>query len=98
MVKAFRFLIAGVASSTFAVMTAAPAQADEANYLHLLLPKYTSLSTSTPALLAEGYKVCQGERSGKNSSDTFVFMVYEDLDVSMTAAWDIVSAAAAELC
>ena len=37
MVKAFRVLIAGVASvSAFAVMAAAPAQADEATYLQRL--------------------------------------------------------------
>ena len=45
MVKAFRVLIAGVASvSAFAVMAAAPAQADEATYLRHLAPKYSFLS------------------------------------------------------
>ena len=53
MVKAFRVLIAGVASvSAFAVMVAAPAQADEATYLQRLAPKYTFLSPQQ--LLAEG--------------------------------------------
>jgi hypothetical protein len=66
MAKAFRVLIAGAASlSMFAVMAAAPAQADEGNYLHLVLTKYTFLSTSTQTLLAERYKGCQGERSAR---------------------------------
>src|SRR5438552_1434793 len=97
MVKAYRVLIAGVASlSAFAVMAAAPAQADEATYLQRLLPTYTFLSASTQSLLAEGYKVCQLERSGKNSSEA-VFMVYKDLAASLAAATDIVTAAVDEL-
>ena len=95
MIKAFRVLIAGVASvSAFAVMAAAPAQADEATYLQRLAPKYTYLSPQQ--LLDEGYRVCQAERSGIPSPDS-VKMVYEDLAVSMTAAVDIVMAAAVEL-
>ena len=95
MVKAFRVLIAGVASvSAFAVMVAAPAQADEATYLQRLAPKYTFLSPQQ--LLDEGYRVCQAERSGIPSPDS-VKMVYEDLAVSMTAAVDIVMAATVEL-
>ncbi len=90
MVKAFRVLIAGVVSvSAFAVMAAAPAQADAATYLRQLLPTYTFLNPQQ--LLAEGYRVCEAERSGLNSWDA-VNMVYKDLPVSMTAAWDIVSA------
>ena len=95
MVKAFRVMIAGVASvSAFAVMVAAPAQADEATYLQRLASKYAYLSPQQ--LLDEGYRVCQAERSGIPSPDS-VKMVYEDLAVSMTAAVDIVMAAAVEL-
>ena len=95
MVKAFRVLIAGVASvSAFAVMAAAPARADEATYLHRLQPIYTFLSTQQ--LLAEGYRVCAAERSGMNSTDA-VNMVYKHLAVSMAAASDIVTAAVDEL-
>jgi hypothetical protein len=95
MVTAFRVLITGVASvSAFAVMAAAPAQADEATYLQLLLPKYTSLNPQQ--LLAEGYRVCRAERSGITSVDS-VNMVYKDLAVSIAAAADIVSAAVVDL-
>ena len=95
LVKAFRVMIAGVASvSAFAVMFAAPAQADEATYLQRLASKYAYLSPHQ--LLDEGYRVCQAERSGIPSPDS-VKMVYEDLAVSMTAAVDIVMAAAVEL-
>ena len=67
MVKVFRVLITGVVSaSASAVMAAAPAQADEATYLHRLQPTYTSLSTRQ--LLAEGYRVCKAERGGMNSA------------------------------
>jgi Protein of unknown function (DUF732) len=95
MVKAFRVLIAGVASvSAFAVMAAAPAQADEATYLQRLLPRYAYLNPQQ--LLAEGYRVCDAERSGIASSDA-VNMVYKDLTVSMATATDIVSAAVVDL-
>jgi|SRR4051794_2380873 hypothetical protein len=95
MVKAFRVLIAGVASApAFAVMVAAPAQADEASYLQRLAPKYTSLSPQQ--LLAEGYRACQVENSG-NFSANAVKLVYNDLGGSMTVANDIVGAAVDEL-
>jgi hypothetical protein len=95
MAKVFRVLIAGVVStSASAVMAAAPAQADEATYLHRLQPTYTSLSTQQ--LLAEGYKVCKAERGGMNSADA-VKMVFNDLDVWVAAATDIVPAAVEEL-
>jgi hypothetical protein len=95
MVKVFRVLITGVVSaSASAVMAAAPAQADEATYLHRLQPTYTSLSTRQ--LLAEGYRVCKADRGGMNSADA-VKMVFNDLDVSVAAATDIVPAAVEEL-
>ena len=91
MVKAFRVLIAGLTSvSAFAVMAAAPAQADEATYLQRLLPRYASLNPQQ--LLAEGDRVCRAVRSGIPSADA-VKMVYNDLAVSMAAAGDIVHAA-----
>ena len=95
MVKAFRVLIAGVASvSAFAGMAAAPAQADEATYLQRLLTRYTSLDPQQ--LLDEGYRVCDAERSGVPSADS-VKRVYEDLAVSMTVAVEIVFAALDDL-
>ena len=95
MVKEIRVLIAGVAPvSAFAVMTAAPAQADAATYLQRLQTSYVNLNPQQ--WLAEGYRECQAERSGLNSWDA-VSMVYKDLAVSMTAAWEIVSDAVDEL-
>ena len=95
MIKAFRVMIAGVASvSAFAVMAAAPAQADDATYLQRLMPRYAYLNPQQ--LLAEGYSVCDAERSGITSSDA-VNMVYKDLTVSMATATDIVSAAVVDL-
>jgi hypothetical protein len=95
MVKAFRVLIAGVgAVSAFAVMAAAPAQADAATYLQQLQTRYVYLNPQQ--LLAEGYRVCQAERSGVNSSDV-VSMVYRDLPVPMSAALDIQVGAIDEL-
>ena len=95
MVKAFRVLIAGVASvSAFAVMVAAPAQANEATYLQRLAPKYTFLSPQQ--LLAAGHRVCQVENSG-NFSANAVRMVYNELGVSMTVANDIVGVAVSDL-
>jgi hypothetical protein len=95
MVKAFRVLIAGVASvSGFAAMAAAPAQADAATYLQRLQTSYVYLNPQQ--LLAEGYRVCQAERSGANSWDA-VSMVYRDLAVSMSTAWDIETNAVEEL-
>lgn len=95
MVTAFRVLIAGVTSvSAFALMAAAPAQADEPTYLQRLLPNYASLNPQQ--LLAEGARVCRADRSGTYSADT-VKMGYNDLAVSMATAVDIVIAAADEL-
>ncbi|WP_082691799.1 DUF732 domain-containing protein [Mycobacterium sp. IS-1556] len=95
MVTTYRGLIVPVAAlSTFAVISAAPAQADEATYLKELLPSYTHLTAAQ--LLAEGYRVCQAERSGTNSPEA-VKMVYRDLGVSLTAAGDIVRAAVVHL-
>jgi hypothetical protein len=94
MVKAVRVLIAGLAPvSAFAVMAAAPAQADAATYLQRLQTSYVYLNPQQ--LLAEGYRVCQAEHSGLNSWDADS-MVFKDLGVSMTVAMDIVSDAVEE--
>ena len=94
MITVVRELIAAVSVSAFAVVAAAPAQASEATYLQRVQTKYTFLGAQP--LLAEGYRVCKAERQGMNSEDA-VKMVYRDLDVSMTAAGDIVPAAVEEL-
>jgi hypothetical protein len=79
-------------AASIAVGAAAPAAADENNYLRLLDDRY---DLSTQQLLAEGYKVCEAtQRMG--SSDA-VNMVYKDLAVTVAAAEDIVAAARAYL-
>ncbi|HEX2286862.1 MAG TPA: hypothetical protein VHI10_18900 [Mycobacterium sp.] len=91
MINAIRVLIAVVAT---ALAVAAPAAADEAEYLHLVQPKYTFLSAEQ--LLSEGIKVCKASRAGMLSPDA-VQMVQKDLAVSVGAAGDIVAAAVVTL-
>ncbi len=91
----------GFARVLFAVMAmavavAAPAGADQNDYLHLLLPKYAYLDSQQ--LLTEGAKVCSITRSGRPASDA-VAIVQKDLgelgvpSVSLSAAGEIVAAA-----
>ncbi|OBI74239.1 DUF732 domain-containing protein [Mycobacterium sp. E740] len=86
-------IVAAAVLSPFA-MTAAPAHADEATYLQQLMPRYTQLSPEK--LLAEGYRVCRAEHNG-TISPTAVDMVYREMGVSLTAAYDIVRAAVVQL-
>jgi hypothetical protein len=95
MVHTFRVLIAVVATAlAFAIMAAAPAAADESEYLRLLQPKYAFLSSQQ--LLAEGQKVCEAIHRGMISPDA-ANMVQKDLTVSVPVSVDIVSTAAVEL-
>ena len=86
-----RVLIAAtVTSLTFA----APAAADEEEYLHGLRETYVFLSTEE--LLSEGIKVCKAVRSGMTSSNAAI-MVQRDLRVSVPTAGNIVAAAVVQL-
>jgi hypothetical protein len=85
-----RVMIAGSASLAFA----APAAADEAEYLHELQPSYLYLSPQE--LLSEGMKVCQVARTALPAPN-IVVMVQRDLKVSVTTAGDIVAAAVVQL-
>ncbi len=76
-------------AASIAVWAAAPAAADESEYLRLVDGKY---NLSTQQLLAEGHKVCEATSRGTLSSDA-VNMVYRDLGVSVAVASDIVVAA-----
>jgi len=95
MFRTVRILTAVVATGlASAVMAAAPAAADENEYLRVLQPKYAFLSAEQ--LLDEGHKVCDAISRGMISPDA-AKMVRDDLAASMAAAVDIVSAAAVEL-
>lgn len=85
-----RVMIAGSAPLVFA----APAAADEGEYLHELQPTYTFLSAQE--LLSEGTKVCQVAHTALPAPN-IVVMVQRDLKVSVTAAGDIVAAAIVQL-
>ncbi len=86
----------GVAATAlmFALAAAAPAAADESEYLRLLQPKYVYLSAQQ--LLDEGHKVCSAINSGMLSADA-ANMVQKDLPVSVATSVDIVGAAAVQL-
>ena len=95
MSRTLRVLIAVVSSAlAVAVMAAAPAAADESEYLRQLQPKYVFLSSQQ--LVDEGHKVCSALTGGTIAPDA-TRMVQKDLVVSVTAAIDIVSTAAAQL-
>jgi hypothetical protein len=95
MVHILRVLIAVVATVlASAVTAAAPAAADEGEYLRLLQPKYVFLSTRQ--LLDEGHKVCDVMHRGMISPDA-ANMVQKDLAVSLAAAVDIVGSAGVQL-
>ena len=86
-----RSLIAIAATApAYMVMAAAPAQADESEYLEKLVPKYVYLSPEQ--LLNEGYRVCRAVDSGLGSGDA-IDMVRRDLSVNMAPAYDIATTA-----
>lgn len=81
MVHTLRVLIAVVVTAlAFAVTAAAPAAADESEYLRQLQPKYAFLNTQQ--LLDEGYKVCEAINGGITSADASN-MVQKDLTVTV---------------
>jgi hypothetical protein len=98
MVHTLRVLIAVVATAVaFAVMAAAPAAADEPEYLRQLQDKFSFLSKQQ--LLAEGHKACHAIDGGMNSADVtnMVQKDLKDLWVSLAVSGEIVSTAAVEL-
>ena len=86
-----RALFAVAATS---VAFAAPASAVDDEYLHALQDSYPFLSPQQ--LLSEGQKICNATRGGMNSTDA-VSMVVKDLQVTVPAAGNIVSAAVVHL-
>jgi hypothetical protein len=78
-----------------AMSFAAPAAADEGDYLRKVLNRFAYLNAEQS--IAEGAKICSVTRSGTPASDA-VIMVSKDLQVSVPAAYYIVNAAVVHLC
>jgi hypothetical protein len=77
-----------------AVALAAPAVADEDEFVQTMQTSYVFLTDQQ--LRAEGAKICSTLRGGTPASDAVV-MVRNDLGVSISAASEIVSAAVVHL-
>ena len=77
-----------------AVVLAAPATADEDEFVRSMQATYAFLTDHQ--LRTEGAKICSILRSGTPASDAVV-MVRNDLGVSISAAGEIVSAAVVQL-
>lgn len=77
-----------------AVVLAAPAVADEDEFVRSMQTTYAFLTDQQ--LRTEGAKICSTLRSGTPASDAVV-MVRNDLGVSISAAGEIVSAAVVQL-
>ena len=77
-----------------AVALAAPAVADEEEFVRTMQSTYAFLTDQQ--LRSEGAKICSTLGSGTPASDA-VIMVSNDLSVSVSAAGEIVSAAVVHL-
>jgi len=77
-----------------AIGVAPPAMAGETEYLGRVEDRLAYLSTDQ--LLTEGYKVCQYVAEGRATPGAIPF-VTKDLAISVSAASEIVTAAAVEL-
>ena len=83
-----------IAAATIGVAFAAPAVADQSDFVRKLQDQYVFLSAEQ--LIAAGNKVCAAAVSGVPASDS-VATISEDLGISVPAAYDIVSLAVIEL-
>jgi hypothetical protein len=91
MFRPLRILAAVTATAlASAVITAAPAAANENEYLRQLQPKYPFLTREQ--LLTEAQRVCDATAQGMSSPD-ISNMVVKDLSSSLAAAIDITSTA-----
>jgi hypothetical protein len=77
-----------------AVALAAPAGADQDDYLRAMRAQYVFLTDQQ--LLAEAAKICHATRSGTPASDA-VIMVSRDFGIAIPAAGEIVSSAIVNL-
>ena len=87
-------MLVAVLAAGVAIGVAPPAAAEESAYLNQLSPRLTFLSTEQ--LLTEGYKVCRYVAVGRPTADASP-MVMKDLQTSVSAALDIISAAVQQL-
>jgi hypothetical protein len=95
MIHRLRVPIAVIAiTSASAGIAAAPAQADQGEYLEKLQPLYVYLTPQQ--LLTEGQRVCAVKNAGADSMAA-IDMVVNDFSVSVATAADIVSTAVAKL-
>ncbi|WIM86713.1 DUF732 domain-containing protein [Candidatus Mycobacterium wuenschmannii] len=86
--------IAGAAAIAALVGQAAPAQADEADYVSALHQKFAFLSAGQ--LVGEGHRICAAVDGGRNGFDN-VAMVTRDLGVSEADAVELMTAAITNL-
>lgn len=77
-----------------AVAFAAPASADQAEFVRKIQSQYVFLTADQ--IIAAGQKICAAAASGVPASDS-VMMVRDDLGMSVPAAGDVVSIAVVEL-
>jgi hypothetical protein len=92
------WVLAAVATGSIAMWVAAPARANERDYLDYLEKNnaYLVSQYTNQQLLAEGHKVCDAV-SGGATDDTAVDIVKGDLSVSDGDALDVYHAATVEL-
>lgn len=86
-------LAAGVAICP-AIALAPVAAADESGYVNELAPRLAYLTNDQ--LLAEGYRVCRYVSVGRPTADA-IPVVMKDLDITVAASMEIISASAREL-
>lgn len=82
------------AAAAAAVAFAAPASADQAEFVRKIQSQYVFLTADQ--IIAAGQKICAAAASGVPASDS-VMMVRDDLGMSVPAAGDVVSIAVVEL-
>lgn len=87
-------MLVAVLAAGVAIGVAPPAAAEDSAYLNQLSPRLTFLSTEQ--LRTEGYKVCRYVSVGRPTADA-IPMVMDDLETSVAAALDIISAAVQHL-
>ena len=83
-----------MAVAAAAVAFAAPASADQAEFIRKIQSQYVFLTTDQ--LISIGHKICAAARSGVPASDN-VMMVRDELGMSVPGAGDVVSIAVVEL-
>lgn len=89
-----RHTIGLLITAAAAVAFAAPASADQAEFVRKIQSQYVFLSVDQ--LISIGQKICAASASGVPASDT-VMMVRDELGMSVPGAGDVVSTAVVEL-